>query len=76
MTDDDCGCGKPSTPPLGKPRPGIADAARPSAIVASVAARPGSITHVDPNGARTRYDGDLLGAKAAVARRGGTIEIA
>lgn len=60
-----CGpCSKPA--PLGRPVPGQ----QPKSIVASQSS---GIFHVAPNGQRTRM-GDLLAARAAVIRSGGSIE--
>jgi len=60
----DCNCGKPKPGPLGgqPPRSMVASAGR------------GSVTHVAPNGARTSGL-DLLAARAAVARRGGSVDL-
>ena len=63
MGTEDCGCGKPSPGPVGgKPRPGL---------VASAGST--GVTHVAPNGTRTTGL-DMLAARAAVVREGGSIE--
>ena len=66
MGKDDCGCGKPKPGPLGGGR-------QPSSSPASLIASSGSYTHVSPNGTRTPH-GDLLAARAAAARLGGSVD--
>lgn len=67
-----CDCSKPKPGPNGNQKPSILT----QALVAS-AGQPsaGSFTHVAPDGSRTAF-GDLLGARAEVARRGGSIDVA
>lgn len=62
----DCGCGKSKPGPLGNQKPEPS----PRSLVAST----GGITHVAPDGTRTKVN-DLLAGRAAVARRGGSVDL-
>jgi len=70
-----CNCGKPKPGPNGNQKPpAVTPSAR--ALVASAggaAGLAGNFTHVAPNGSRTSF-GDILGARAEVARQGGRVE--
>lgn len=75
MTDTkNCDCGKPKPGPNGgKPRVSDSAPAGNRSLIASVGGARGGITHVSPDGTRTPAV-DLIAARAAVARGGGSIE--
>lgn len=62
-----CDC-NPKPKPLGRET----SKPQPSSLVASAGGSSGGIVHVAADGTRTVY-GDLLGARAAVIRQGGSI---
>ena len=68
-----CSCGKPKPGPLGGKQSGGDKKSLTASLGRKPGMRGGSITHVDAQGNRTDVP-DTLAARAAVVRRGGSIE--